>query len=249
MIQETPRILVGIATVSPDKRFLESLPPFTRQVTERDIARLDFCWVWGKPLVEAQNDLAERLLEGSFTHLLTIEDDHWAFTAEMLKIALEADSSVAAIPYRSRHFPFPMIPQRFNKLDENGVKHFREIRGAEGYQVADLCGFGFTLIQREVFSKLDRPFFRLNHQYYKGVGPHATDIDFCARVQEAGFTITGCFQHRLNHRDITEEEYDRMKVEGILSKHSMFTYISDMARKKKYQQEHAGQPTPTLQGV
>lgn len=231
MEQATPRILVGIATVSPDRRFLESLPIFAQQVAEDGLAHLTFHWVWNKPLVEAQNEFADRVLEGGYTHLLTIEDDHWGFTSAMLKACLATRAEVSAISYRSRHFPFPMLPERYMKTDAKGVRRFTTVRNPGEQTDADLCGFGFTLIQRTVLETLDRPTFRLNNQYYKGVGPHATDIDFCYRVQAKGMRIVGCFNHILPHRDITEDGYQDMVVNGILAKHSMYTYMKEMAMK------------------
>lgn len=172
-------------------------------------------------------------MAGDYTHLLTVEDDHWGFTADMLASCLEGDSDVVAISYRSRHFPFPKLPQRFTKTDHNGVRRFNSLRVTGDYEEADLCGFGFTLIKRAVLEKIGRPYFRLNNQYYKGVGPHATDIDFCYRVQQAGMKVIGCFRHIVNHRELTEEGYQEMVVNGILAKHSMFTYMQELHKKSQ----------------
>ena len=220
------RILCAVATVKPDKRFIESLPLFLRDCAGSYV--IDTKWVWDKKLVDAQNEFTEYFMEGSWDYLLTIEDDHWNFSKLMLDACIAGDSDVVAISYRSRHFPFEMIPMRYQRTDINGVRRFNGINEKSGYHEADLCGFGFTLIKRQVIEKLDKPYFRLNHQYYKGVGPHATDIDFCERVQKLGFKVVGCFDHLLPHREITQESYDRMKVDGVLAKHSMFTHIHNL---------------------
>ena len=231
MRQATPRVLVGIATVTPDRRFVESLPAFSQDVGKKGLAHLDFLWVWNKPLVEAQNEMAEVMRKGDHDYLLTLEDDHWAFTGAMLEACLATGAEVSAISYRSRHFPFPMLPERFMKTDAKGVRRFTPFRSPPPQQESDLCGFGFTLIAKRVFEVLDQPTFRLNTQYYKGVGPHATDIDFCYRVQAKGMRIVGCFDHILPHREITEDGYKDMVVGGILAKHSMFTYMQELAKK------------------
>lgn len=221
-------ILLCIATVKPCRRFLESLPVFLRD-TAGDYS-IDTKWVWDKKLVDAQNEFAEYFMSGSWDYMLTIEDDHWDFSKEMLDACIKGDSDVVAISYRSRHFPFEVIPMKLNEITSNNSRRFTGMKEKDGYHEADLCGFGFTLIKRHVFEKLDRPYFCLNTDKYIGVGTHATDIDFCARVQEAGMKVIGCFDHRLNHREITEEAYQAMVVDGVIAKHSMFTHIHSLMK-------------------
>lgn len=247
------KILVGIATTNraevnpdgkifksgPDKRFLETLPSFFNQCGKRfpDI-HFDTLWVWNKPLVEAQNDFADKLLAGEYDYLLTIEDDHWDFTADMFQACLDHNVHVCGIPYRSRHFPFEVVPMKLTKIKENGTKCYSGMneKGLTGYHEAELIGFGFTLIKAECFRILDRPFFRLNIDYHPGAGPIATDIDFCSRLIDKGIKPVGCFNHRLNHRDITEERYTEMLVAGILTQHSMFSTIDSIRKHKKLEE-------------
>ena len=238
-MEKITRILVGIATVKPDRRFLQSLPIFADQVARNlPHVQLDYLWVWNKELVDAQNDFADKALELNYDYLLTIEDDHWNFTCQMLETCLNANTHVAGIPYRSRHFPFEVVPMRFARY-ENGVKRFTGMNSEKLYQTyheGDLIGFGFTLIKTEIFRIIDRPFFQLNIDLYKGAGPRATDIAFCDKLASKGIKPIGCFQHRLNHRDITEEKYKEMLVEGVLTQHSMFTTIETISKYKKVAQ-------------
>lgn len=238
----TVRILCGVATVTPDRRFLQSLAPFADQVARNlpDV-QIDFAngWVWNKKLVEAQNEFAERVLDGGYDYLLTIEDDHWDFTWQMLDTCLKANCHVAGIPYRSRHFPFDVVPMKLKHISPEGVRKFAGMSSPEytGYHEADLLGFGFTLIRSDVFRILDRPYFRLNIEEFPGpLGPHATDIDFCKRLIDREIHPIGCFQHRLNHRDITESGYKDMLVQGILTQHSMFSTIENIGRFEKARQ-------------
>lgn len=229
------KILAGIATVTPDKRFLETLPVFFRDASQSH--QIDLMWVWNKPLVEAQNDFADRVIEGGYDYLLTLEDDHWGFTSDMMESCLKANTHVCGIPYRSRHLPFMKIPMRYSgTTDLNGNKLYDPLKDKDGYHEADLIGFGFTLIKSEVFRILDRPYFRLNSDSMKGVGPRATDIDFCKRLIEKGIHPVGCFNYTLPHRDITEESYIKMIAGGIIEKQTFFSILkrnSEKVRKEK----------------
>ena len=153
------RILVGLAVHKPDRRFLESLSNFSHSVS--GMVSLGFHWVWEKTLVDAQNEIADVLINGNYDYLLTIEDDHWGFTPDMLQACIAADSDICAISYRSRHFPFELIPMKYRKTDQNGVRRYDGARETSGYHEMDLCGFGFTLIKRHVFDRLEKPYFRL----------------------------------------------------------------------------------------
>lgn len=240
-MEKITRILLGLASVTPDQRCLQSIGGFADGVARNlPHIKIDYSngWVWNKELVDAQNIFAEKVLEGNYDYLLTIEDDHWGFSWQMLDTCLKANTHVAGIPYRSRHFPFEVVPMKLAKVDEKG-KHLFSGMNDENYNSyleADLIGFGFTLIRSDVFRILDRPYFRLNTDTYPGVGPRATDIDFCMRLKDKEILPIGCFQHRLNHRDLEESKYKEMLVQGILTHHSMFTTIENIGRYKKVQE-------------
>ncbi len=234
----TTRILLGFATVTPDRRCLQSIGGFAQGVARNlPHVEIDYAngWVWNKELVEAQNIFTEVFIAENYDYLLTIEDDHWDFTWEMLDACLKANVHVAGIPYRSRHFPFDVVPMKLANVDDKGKHLFSGMNDdkLDGYHESDLMGFGFTLIKREVFRILDKPYFRLNSENYPGSGPRATDIDFCMRLIKHGIHPVGCFQHRLNHRDIVESKYKEMLVQGILTQHSMFSTIESIGRYKK----------------
>lgn len=220
------RILIGIATHEPDQRFLESVPLFYADASKK--YDIDIKWVWHKPLVDAQNELAKATIDGKYDYLLTIEDDHHGFTVEMLDACMKPDTMVCGISYRSRHFPFmkiPMFKTRVNKVGENQYGNSSDI--TEGYHEVDLSAFGFTLIKREVFDILDKPYFQLN-VVNEVKGPRATDINFSKRLQARGIKLIGCFDHLLNHRDIDEDNIKEMIVKGVIAKHSLYTRLNRM---------------------
>lgn len=225
------KILVGLAVYQPDRRFLESLPVFFRQV--RKTHEMEAKWVWNQQLFEAQNEIADYFLEGDHDYLLTIEDDHWGFTGEMLEALLSFDAPMVQMSYRNRHFPFDMIPMVFKDVNSEGHVLYTGMKETSGYHEADLCGFGFTLIKREVFDRLERPFFTRNCETIIGGGPVATDIDFCTKVKAEGMKIYGCFDYKVPHREITEDGRNNLLVKGILAKHSMYSRLHRMFNEQR----------------
>lgn len=226
------KILTGIATITPDRRFIQTLPEFVRDASKSH--QLELMWVWDKPLVDAQNMFAEKMVSGEYDYLLTLEDDHWGFTASMLESCIAANTHVCGIPYRSRHLPFMKIPMKYSgTTDHNGNKLYDSLNEKSGYHEGDLIGFGFTLIKSEVFRILDRPYFRLNTEKFIGVGPRATDIDFCTRLVEKGIQPVGCYDYSLPHRDITEENYLKMLAGGIIEKQTFFSMLRRNSEKLK----------------
>jgi hypothetical protein len=226
---DSVRILLGVATVSPDRRFLQNLPAFANDVARfLPYVDIDYIngWVWNKQLVDAQNELADKALEGNYDYLLFMEDDHWGFTWQMLLTCLEANVHAAGIPYRSRHFPFDVVPMiHAEQSRKDGLVLFKGMNDPEkykGYHECDLLGFGFTLVKTETFRIIDRPFFMENIKKYPGCGARATDIIFGESMQSKGLKLVGCFQHRINHREIEETTYKKLLVEGIINKTSMF---------------------------
>jgi hypothetical protein len=222
------KILVGIASVTPDQRFLESLPLFFRSVDSRH--QLDSHWVWNKQLDEAQNELAEKTLDGGYDYLLTIEDDHWGFTAEMLEALLKADTHFCGIPYRSRHYPFATVPMRYIKTRDDGTRLFKGQLFDDGYHESDLVGFGFTLIRKDVFELLERPWFVFSHVDHAGCGPNATDMQFSHRLQQKGIKPMGCWDYFLAHRDITKESFHDYQVAMIKRKNTAMSFMTNNAK-------------------
>lgn len=205
-----PSIFIGIPSYQPDDRFLVSLLVFLEEIKNHyDVQVYE---VKGKQLVDAQNDIAEKFLSTNYAFLLLLEDDHWGHSRKMLQGLLKADTEVCAINYYSRHQPhytclmrelaYTHVDQRFGHLDYTS-----------GYHKCDLMGYGMMLIRRSVFSKLEKPYFRLNRD--GGKDCYATDIDFCDRLKSCGVDLIGCFDYILNHREITPENVMQKRIEGF----------------------------------
>lgn len=188
------KILVGIPSTRRDERFIDSVQDFYRTVRKHE---LSFLWVHNKRLAEAQNEIAEAFLGGDSDYLLFLDDDHWGHTAQMLDILIGAQAMVATIRTFSRHYPYSCA--LLKKAVGGGVF---SVEQADGYQEMDLTGFPMTLISRDLFAKIERPFFRETETCGRDWN---TDIEFFERLEKVNVKPVGCFQHTLNHDKITPE--------------------------------------------
>jgi len=203
------KILVGIAMWQPHKLFLESLPKFYSQIKHNHDVEIYVCS--GMPLVDAQNEFAEYMLNNDHEYLLTLEDDHWGHTPEMLESLLNANTYMCGIRYYSRH-PFYMCTlMKYSDCKGKSInKRYVDFPlDTKGYHECDLVPFGMTLIKRELFTDvLDKPYFRLNHIYDPIEGEYytyGTDRNFCDRMIQKGIYPVGCFDHTLTHDDINDK--------------------------------------------
>jgi hypothetical protein len=154
--------------------------------------------VFGKELVDAQNQIAERFLQSGKEYLLMVEDDNWGFTLEMLDALVAADKPLIGVKYFSRHSPHVILPMRPLSLN----KGLMELIGPSGVIPAYLVGFGMTLIKRLVFDYLEKPYFDLNENAANSHCHYATDHNFCHRLMSAGVAVFGLYDYCLEHRGI-----------------------------------------------
>lgn len=205
------RIFIGVACYKPYNEFMESLSCFLQNCSLK--YNISCYMVYGKSLVDAQNDIAEQFMLSGSDYLLMLEDDHWGHTVDMLDDLIQCDKMVCGIKYYSRHYPFVVMPMDNKGFEDSKEKFEMNISTPKTkYAICGLTGFGMTLIKREVFNVLDKPYFRLNTtecgELQKG---YATDQDFCNRLRGLGHEIYGCFSHCLTHRGINDSTVDDIR--------------------------------------
>lgn len=156
-------------------------------------------------LPDAQNQIACSFLASNYDYLLLLDDDQWGHTLEMLDCLIEANTYVATIKTYQRQYPYACAI--FKKLQNNIVV---PIENGEGYVECDLTGFPMTLFSRGLFEFLEEPYFR---PYEVNGRTWNSDVDFFSRLSDKGIKPIGCFQHVLNHADITEENVKQKRYD------------------------------------
>jgi hypothetical protein len=129
------------------------------------------------PIPDGHNELVEKALKDNPTHLLFIEEDT-VMPDGGFKRMLDANADIVCIDY--------------------GVEGWGCVAKNVEQEIL-WCGLGCTLVKREVFEKLDKPYFRtdillrLNDMQWIPAGVHETyggqDIYFCCQAKGKGFKI------------------------------------------------------------
>jgi GT2 family glycosyltransferase/predicted O-methyltransferase YrrM len=138
------------------------------------------------PLDNARNRAVKDFLEDYYTHLLFIDDDIIP-QSNCLRELLVADKEVIApLCFTWGHgddgLPFPQpVAHRYNK-DRKYEPYF-----GEGIEETDVVTGGMFLVKREVFEKLERPFYFTYHK--NGVVIYSEDFVFSQQCQKLGYKL------------------------------------------------------------
>lgn len=200
-------ILICVPSTREYKPFLESYSKFLEEVKKKHTI-IEF-FVKNKKLVDVQNESVQKLLSGNFDYLLFLDDDHSGHTSDMLECLIGANTYMATIKTYIRHYPYMSALMRMN---ENGI--WVGIENGQGYEDIDGCGFPMTLIRKDLFYRLEKPYFR---EFQDGTRNWSTDGEFCDRLRSIGIKPKGCFQYCLAHGDITEDNVRDMRLKNSVS--------------------------------
>lgn len=195
------QIFVAIPSTRHDQWFMDSLKYWS------SVSKYDLKWhfILNRDLAEAQNQFAHDFLKSKCKYLLFLDDDHSDHSDDMLDCLIEADAYMATIKSYSRHYPYSCALMRRIPGSYAGIEN------GKGYRLVDLCGFPMTLIRRDLFERLEPPYFRT-----KGTDMRswATDREFCERLDSLGIKPVGCFQHCLTHQGINDMNVQELRYKN-----------------------------------
>jgi len=126
-----------------------------------------------------RNLIIDDALANHCSHILFIDDD-MAFAPNALTRLLAHDENVVGGLYFNKAYPHPpvLFDQDLNRryLDDD----------ERGLLEVGACGFGFMLVNTDVFAKLDPPYVRHGELVQD---KRNEDIGFCDRLTDVGFII------------------------------------------------------------
>lgn len=200
------KILIGIPSVRNYLDFMESMNFFLPKLGAEH--QVEVYEVKNKLIADARNMIVEYMLSKDFEYLLFLDDDHSGHTMEMFNALLKQDAYVCAIKCYSRFFPYSP-----NLLDYSGIEDLRmkyQMKNeTTGVHEFDLVGFGMTLIKREVFEILEKPYFVSDNNQRE-------DNYFCDKLQEKGIKPFGIMDFTLSHQGVNEHNVEIIKEQGMV---------------------------------
>lgn len=137
----------------------------------------DYHVVTGSGISANRERLILDFLATDFTHVLFIDED-MAFLPQALTTLANR-----RLPLVGCNYPIRNKGRGFTALGEEGRIETKE--ESTGVEKCIYTGFGFCLIEREVFERIERPWFLIG--YNQKSGTYSTeDAAFAMRIKEAG---------------------------------------------------------------
>jgi hypothetical protein len=147
----------------------------------------------GTLIASQRMELARQALEEKADYLLWLDSD-MRFPKETIGHLILRDKPIVAANYATRRMPVKPVAM----MDDNGkIGRVYTAPDSEGLQPVDYVGMGVMMTKREVFEKVEAPWFAIP---YSTVGNHyiGEDVFFCKKAREAGFEVL--VDHDLSHQ-------------------------------------------------
>lgn len=201
------KLLIGIPTCREDKNFWDSMAKFLPDANI--LFELEVIEVRNKPIADARNIIVDYFLSKDFEYLLFLDDDHSGHHMGMLYALLKNNYPICAMKCYARFFPHLCTLMNLSGLGTDKGK-YQTKRNTEGYDECDLVGFGMTLIKRELFDKLDKP-------YFKSINNQKEDNYFCDSLIAKGIRPVGCFDYVCTHDGVDDSNVIHLRNTGLSS--------------------------------
>lgn len=126
-----------------------------------------------------------------FTHFLWLDSDHIFKPDLACQLARHNVDAVSALYFHRKGDPKPVVFVR-NEKDPTGYKHFTILEVPARLVEVDAFGFGACLIRREVFEKIEEPWFCITSEC-------GEDIAFARKARLAGIKLHLDGQYTIGH--------------------------------------------------
>lgn len=175
-MSEQHRVIVAIPT--------RGRPHLAVQAAVQRIAVLANAQLWmtqGEPVTVARNKIALAFMKTDATHLLMVDDDTMPLRGDTIARLLNVGTPIAT----------GVTPMIFDEKLVVNVARGNDWEPAwpEGQFEVRVCGASCLMIAREVFEKIEWPWFQF-HQT-RDDGFRGEDTNFCAKAADCGLLI-GC---------------------------------------------------------
>lgn len=136
----------------------------------------------GTLIFNQRERLAEEALKDGADAILWVDSD-MRFPKDALRILLSRNLPIVGVNATTRRFPIQ--PTALDVCPETKDLIKVDSKGKEGLEQVMGVGFGMVLIRKEVFEKVEKPWFWFD-KTAKG-GTIGEDIYFCAKAYDVGF--------------------------------------------------------------
>lgn len=139
---------------------------------------------------DSRNIIVKYMLSKDCDGLLFIDSDQ-TFPGDLLDRLIETHKDIVGVPIVRKQEPYYPNIGRWDEKDKDW-KVMVDYPQERIFQV-DYIGMGFTYIRREVFEKLEMPYFDcewvVNDKVKRGEKLIGEDVYFCRKAKQAGFKV------------------------------------------------------------
>lgn len=210
-------VCVPWVKVDPLKKFL---PDFIKWYGQNALAHdLRLNMEIYRPLYEVQGETVEKARKAGASHVLFVEDDHWAFPVDGLEVLLEADKDAIGFQTFRKVWPYASLAMRrenpninligsHQELLDNGLRLLPHDRGSgEEIQETSILTWAFTLVKMEVFDRMQAA--GLNP--FKQQGPVPTDSYFAQYASDLSIPLHIHFGWAIAHGQHDPRDLDLVR--------------------------------------
>lgn len=147
-----------------------------------------------QPMAYARNVCVERFLESDASHLLFIDADTLP-TVDALKLLVDAEKQAITGVYYTQKQDSDGTPKFVTVVARRYPEGLRPISEGFGIERIHASGGGCLLLEREVFRKVEFPWFE-----DRSWGDQRGDFLFCKKLEDAGIEMYAHFGIVCRHR-------------------------------------------------